>query len=620
MLGQIKRAFIGNPLETAAQSHERLNKKTALAVFSSDALSSVAYATEEMLIHLVPAGIIAFSYSLWLGLGIVALLIIVTISYRQTITAYPNGGGSYIVASDNLGTVPGLIAGGALLIDYILTVSVSISAGVSQLISLLPNLIDWRVTICLIGILLLTAANLRGLRESGVIFSLPTYFFVGMMAILLGTGLYHQFVGGIVPLAVPPGELVGPHEAEFALDHTGSITIFLLLGAFASGCSALTGVEAISNGVPAFRKPEPHNARVTMVWMAGLLLVMFAGTTWFAHQYGAQPRINETIMSQIGRGIFGGPNLMHGLLQVSTAAILLVAANTSYADFPRLMSLLARDGFLPRQFSSLGDRLVFSNGIIFLSVTAAILVIIFGGSVTNLIPLYAVGVFLSFTLSQFGMVRRWLRLREPGWRASAFVNGLGAATTLVVLMINATTKFFEGAWLVIICIPTLVFLFLGINGHYKKVARQLTLEGYDKPQPFNHTVIVLVSSLHRGTVQALEYAKSIAPGKVRGLYIEFEHEHERTEKLQERWQKWEPDIPLAVEVSRYRSLLRPILRYIDEVEQERHDDIITILLPEFIPAHWWEYALHNQTAFFLKGALLFRRNKIVISVPYHLEK
>lgn len=627
MLTQLKRVLVGNPLETAAQSHERLDKKTALAVFSSDALSSVAYATEEMLVHLVPAGVIAFSTSLWLGIGIAVLLMIVTISYRQTITAYPSGGGSYIVASDNLGTLAGLIAGGALLIDYILTVAVSISSGVSQLISLVEPLREYRIEICIIGIVLLTLANLRGIRESGAIFSLPTYFFVTIILLTLGYGFYKQLTGTIQPLVLSDS-LMGPHEQSFSPLGNEGITAFLLMGAFASGCSALTGVEAISNGVPAFRKPEPHNARVTMIWMAGLLLVMFAGITWFAHKYGARPQFNETVISQIGRGIWGRttgtetgfPKVMHGMLQISTAAILLVAANTSYADFPRLMSLLARDGFLPRQFSSLGDRLVFSNGVIFLSVAAALLVIGFDGSVTNLIPLYAVGVFLSFTLSQSGMVLRWLRIKSKGWQLNLVVNFVGAIATGIVLIINGTTKFKEGAWLVVLCIPILVLIFKAINRHYKGVAKQLSLEGFSKPAALENNVIVLVSSLHRGTVKALEYAKSIAPGKVRALYIEFEHEHEKTARLQERWQHWEPDVPLDVEISKYRSLLRPILRYVDRIEAERNDDILTIILPEFIPARIWEYALHNQTAFFLKGALLFRRNKIVISVPYHLER
>lgn len=625
MLAQMKRVFIGNPLDSAAQSHERLSKKTALAVFSSDALSSVAYATEEMLVHLVPAGIIAFTYSLWLALGIVALLVIVTISYRQTITAYPNGGGSYIVASSNLGVIPGLIAGAALLIDYVLTVAVSISSGVSQLVSLADGLAEHRILLCVIGILILTIANLRGIRESGAIFSLPTYFFVGTMMLMLAVGLYKQFTGGITPLPVPAGELMGPHEIEYPLDHTGAVTIFLLMSAFASGCSALTGVEAISNGVPAFKKPEPRNARITMIWMAGLLLAMFAGITWFAHQYGAQPRVGETVISQVGRGIFGRTTgsetglaqILHGTLQISTAAILLVAANTSYADFPRLMSLLARDGFLPRQFSSLGDRLVFSNGIVFLSITAMLLIIGFGGSVTNLIPLYAVGVFLSFTLSQSGMVLHWWRDRVGNWKSSMVVNALGAVATLIVLMINGITKFREGAWVVIICIPLFVMLFLAVHRHYVRVAKQLSLDGFAKPTPRDHQVIVLVSTLHRGTVQALEYAKSLAPGRVKALYVEFEEE--KTAKLREKWQAWEPDIPLEVEHSNFRSILRPILRYLKRFDETNPSDLVTIILPEFIPAHWWEYALHNQTAFFLKNALLLQRNKVVISIPYHLE-
>ncbi len=510
--------MIGTPIETARASHERLNKRTALAVFSSDALSSVAYATQEILIHLAPAGVLLFSRSLGISGLIVALLVIVGFSYRQTISAYPSGGGSYIVAKDNLGTLPGLTAGAALLIDYVLTVAVSVSAGVEAAYSALPGLEPYRVWLCLGAIALITIANLRGVREAGAIFSIPTYFFVVTFSLMIVVGIYRTITGTLPTVSGLQGALFGPHGPLPAGDKE-PVSLFFLMAAFASGCTALTGVEAISNGVPAFKKPESGNARFTLTIMIVILGLMFAGITFLAHAVHAEPRtfgvgadavINETIPSQVARTVFGGRNVFFFAVQAATALILLLAANTSYADFPRLTSLIAQDKFLPRQFASLGDRLVFSNGIVILTVLSALLIVAFKASVTGLIPLYAVGVFLSFTLSQSGMVLRWLRLRERGWQLSAVVNGLGALATFVVLIIIGSTKFVEGAWVVILLIPLLVVVFLGIHAHYRETATQLSLEGLEPPPPLRNLVIVPVSTLHRGTITALNYAKTIS--------------------------------------------------------------------------------------------------------------
>jgi amino acid transporter len=623
MFRQLKRVFVGTPLSTDEQSHQRLSKKTALAVFSSDALSSVAYATEEMLIHLAPAGVLIFTTSIPISIAIAILLAIVAISYRQTIAAYPNGGGSYIVASDNLGMLPGLIAGSALLVDYVLTVAVSIAAGVNAITSIAPALGPYTVEMCLVAILFITVINLRGVKESGAIFSTPTYVFIGIMFLLLGMGLYRWLTGTIEPVTLPNGPLRGPHEQLVDPQGIQPLTIFLVLSAFASGCSAMTGVEAISNGVPAFKRPEANNARATLTIMAGILTIMFLGTSLLAHLYGAQPRAlpgseaSETLLSQIGRGVFGAGSPLHYVLQLGTAAILLLAANTSYADFPRLSSLLSRDRFLPRQFASVGDRLVFSNGILLLAFFSAVLIVGFGGITSNLIPLYAVGVFLSFTLSQAGMVKRWFRLKEPGWQRSALLNGLGAIATAIVLLVIASSKFLEGAWIVVIIIPVLVILFMSIHRHYTRVARQLTLEGFAPLKPFQHNVVVLISSVHRGVIPALHYAKSIAPENVRALYVEYDPEE--TARVHTKWAQWGEDIPLIVLESPYRSLIRPILSYIELMDAETDADILTVVLPEFVPARWWHHLLHNQTALLIKGALLFQRGKVVTSVPYHLD-
>ncbi len=415
----------------------------------------------------------------------------------------------------------------------------------------------------------------------------------------------------------PPGPVAGPGEVEFgATSEFEPVGIFLLMASFASGCAALTGIEAIADGVPAFRKPEAHNARTTLVWMAVFLVTMFLGITWLS-SYGAAPSNEESVLSQIGRGVFGA-GILHTVLQFATAGILFLAANTAFADFPRLASFIARDRYLPRQFTSLGDRLVFSNGVVLLAVTSALLVVIFSAKVTQLIPLYAVGVFLGFTLSQAGMVRRWFRLKEPNWQRSAFFNGLGAVTTFVVLCVIVIAKFAEGAWVVVLIIPAIVLVFLGIHRHYVNAAKQLSLEGLTPPPPLRNTVVVPVSTLHRGVVNALAYAEAIAPGNVTAVHISMDAE--QTAKVQQKWEKWGRGIPLVVVDSPYRSLVRPLIRYLDEVDSRHENDVTTVVLPEFVPARWWHNLLHNQTALLLKGALLFRKNRVVADVPYRLDQ
>jgi hypothetical protein len=428
---------------------------------------------------------------------------------------------------------------------------------------------------------------------------------------------WRRLTGDTIMVLPPPGPVAGPGELEFGPNsHYEPIGLFLLMSSFASGCAALTGIEAIADGVPAFKKPEAHNARMTLVWMAVFLLTMFLGITWLS-SYGAVPSNEESVLSQIGRGVFG-EGLLHTILQFATAGILFLAANTAFADFPRLASFIARDRYLPRQFTSLGDRLVFSNGIVLLATASAALVIIFSAKVTTLIPLYAVGVFLGFTLSQAGMVRRWFRLRQPGWQRSALLNGLGAVTTFIVLWVIIIAKFTEGAWMVVILIPSIVLIFLGIHKHYMNTAKQLSLEGLEPPSLVRNTVIVPVSTLHRGVINALKYAESIAPGNVTAVHIAMDEE--QTTKVRAKWAKWGGDTPLVVLDSPYRSLVRPLIRYLDEVDRRWDNDMITVVLPEFVPARWWHALLHNQTAFLIKTALLFRKNRVVVSVPYRLEQ
>jgi amino acid transporter len=667
MATAIKRLLVGRALRTEQAAHERLTKKTALAVFSSDALSSTAYATEEILLVLAVAAAAtgggSFSYVIPVSVGIAALLAIVATSYRQTIHAYPSGGGAYIVAKENLGTTSGLVAGASLLVDYVLTVSVSIAAGVAAITSAVQGtryawINDHKVILCLIFIAFIATANLRGVRESGALFATPTYVFVVSFLFMIAFGLFHYFTYGGAA-AIPTQEELKTAEGY----HLQPLTLFLLLGAFSNGCAALTGIEAISNGVQAFKKPEAGNAATTLIWMAILLTAMFLGTSVMAYLYHVHPKQSETVISQFARIMFTGPlGWFYYVVQAATAAILVLAANTAFADFPRLSSLLARDRFLPRQFANRGDRLVFSNGIVILAIFSGVLVIAFGGDTSRLIPLYAVGVFLSFTLSQSGMVVHWLRERSKlhsqpndpprevsptsngplpdialqneeihrsyfvtdevtaptNWKKSLAINAVGALATFVVLCVFVATKFIHGAWIVVVVIPLLVLLFKAIHRHYVMVAKQLSTEGLEQIRPIKHTVIVPISGIHRGVVNALQYARSIASDKVQAVYVDFEEE--ATASLKDKWERWGAGVQLVVLPSPYRELTRPLLRHIHRLSRENSDDIITVVLPEFIPARWWQHFLHNQSSLLLKGSLLFKKGVIVTSVPYHLER
>ena len=602
-ISAVKKLFVGSPLATAQARHERLSKPSALAVFSSDALSSVAYATEEILLVLILAGTAALAFSIPIGIAIAILIAVVVSSYRQTILAYPQGGGAYIVTKDNLGTLPSLVSAGALLIDYVLTVAVSVAAGVAAITSAFPGLYDYRILLGVLFIAGIATVNLRGLRESGNLFALPTYLFVVSFTGMLAYG-FARWLGG--------WEAPSPPVAEVEVSH--DLTIFLVLRAFSSGCAALTGVEAVSDGVPAFRPPEARNARAVLAWLGLILIALFMGITFLARHYHVVPRLEETVVSQLARMIFGG-GLLYYEIQVVTMFILVFAANTAFADFPRLAYFLARDGFIPRQFGTRGDRLVYSNGILILSGLAALLLLLFGGATHALIPLYAVGVFLSFTLSQASMVRRWVSRREEGWRWRWPLNALGAGTTGLVMLVIAVTKFSHGAWMVVLLIPLLVALFLMIRRHYADVAHQLSLDNYGSPPPIDHTVLVLVGDVHRGVVAALRYAQALATS-VKAVYVELDPE--RTQKLEEKWGKFGLGIPLVVLTSPYRSLLTPFLDYVNHLLALGENHVVTIVIPEFVPARWWQHLLHNQTALLIKGALLFRKGVVVVDVPFHL--
>jgi amino acid transporter len=604
VLSGLKRFIVGQPLATAQARHERLSKTTGLAIFASDNLSSVAYASEEVLRVLILAGAGALSLASPIGIAIAVVIAIVIYSYRQTILAYPQGASDYIVAKDNIGTLAGLTAGGALLIDYTLTVAVSISAGVAALTSAVPGLFPYRVVLCVAAIALITLGNLRGLRESGRLFALPSYLFVAGIGALIAVGLARYVTHGAPPAsAAPAGDALVP------------LTAILVLRAFASGAVALTGIEAVADGVTAFKPPEVRNARTVLAVLGAIMVTLFVGTTALADVYDIVPREEETVVSQLARLIFGGGPLYY-YLQAVSMLILILAANTAFADFPRLAFFMARDGYLPRQFGNRGDRLVFSNGVVILAVVAIGLVILFHGSTHALIPLYAVGVFTSFTLSQSSMVRRWLRTRPERWGWKVAINALGALTTGTVLVVVAATKFMEGAWIVILLIALLIMMFLAIRSHYNSVARQLSLDGLEPPPSMGTTVLVLVGDLHRGVVQAIQYAQALSPS-AKAVYVETDPE--RTRRLEERWGKWGMGAPLVVLSSPYRSLLGPLVDYIDHLRQQSPNHMVTLVIPEFIPARWWQQLLHNQTALLIKGAMLFRKNVVVTDVPYHLK-
>ncbi len=606
-VSQLKRLLVGEPIPSHLAHHERFSRVTGLAVLSSDPLSSVAYATEEILRVLALAGAGALGLVSPIGFVIAAILAVVVFSYRQTVYAYPNGGGAYIVARENLGQTASLVAAAALLIDYILTVAVSIAAGVAALTSALPQWHPSRVEMTLGFVAVLAVGNLRGIRESGRLFAAPTYFFVVCLLSLVGVGAWHVLTGTVAPVTT----------ADALMPASEPLTLFLLLTAFSNGCTAMTGVEAVSNGVPAFRPPESKNAAATMVMMATLAISMFLGITLLAHAYQVLPSATETVVSQLARAVFGGRGLPYYLVQTATMLILVLAANTAYADFPRLASILARDRFLPRQFMNQGDRLAFSNGIVGLSLLAGLLLVLFGGDTHALIPLYMIGVFVSFTLSQAGMVVHWRRVKGPHWRKSAVISGFGALVTGVVFLVVAATKAHEGAWIILLLIPLHVLFFRSTRHHYDVVASQLSLKAFAPSAPRTSTVLLPLSGVHRAVLQALDYARTLS-SDVRAVYVNIDSA--TTARMQEEWATWGQGVPLVVLDSPYRSLMEPLLEYIERVEAEHPEGYVTVVLPEFIPARWWQHLFHNQRALLIKGALLFRPRTIVTSVPFHLAR
>jgi len=607
---RLKRLLFGRPLPSDRLEHERLNKKTALAVLSSDAISSVAYATDQILFVLGGAmGLAAVAYVVPISAVIVGLLVLVGLSYRQTIFAYPGGGGSYTVAKENLGVGAGLVAAAALLTDYILTVAVSISSGVAAITSAYPTLAPHAVALCLASILVLGVVNLRGVRESGAAFSVPTYVFVVAMLLLIGTGVWRMGSGHELAdtLTMKRASVGQPPLAGFAF-------AYLLMRGFAEGCAAMTGTEAISNGVMAFKAPAQRNAAVTLSWMVSILAAFFLGVSFLAQHYRVMPTADQTVLSILGHHVFGGGPL-YFLLQYSTFAVLVLAANTAFADFPRLGSILAHDRYLPRQLAARGDRLAFSNGIIMLAVVAALLVWIFRGNTNALVPLYALGVFVCFTLSQAGMVQHWRRSHEPGWRWRMVLNGGGAAATAVVAVIQIVTKFAEGGWIVVVLIPLLIWMLVAIHRHYVRFAKEIAYTGQAPLMFLHHTVLVPVGEITKASAGALVYATAISED-VRAVYIEVDPAHTAT--MRARWDAWDVGVDLVVLPSPYRSVLRPLVGYVNDLQRAGETDLITIVVPEVVPHRWWEHLLHNKTALYIRTAFLFRPSVVVTNVPFLL--
>ncbi len=621
--------LIGRPLSTADASHQTIGKVVGLAVFASDALSSTAYATQEILGVIAAAGTMAYGYLFPISLAIITLLAIVTISYEQTIHAYPGGGGAYIVARDNLGEMPAQTAGAALLTDYILTVSVSISAGVAQIVSAYPALFPYRVAIAVIAVFFIMLINLRGVKESGSAFAVPTYFFVVMMVGTVGFGVFRYFTGSLGMVIDPPH-----FEAKHILS---AITPFVLLHAFANGTTALTGVEAISNGITAFKEPRSKNAGITLIWMSLILGSLFLALSFLTGKVQAVFSEEETVISQLARTIYGGRGALYLMLISGTTVILIMAANTAFADFPRLGALHAGDGFLPRQLTYRGSRLVYSRGIVSLAVIASILIIIFQASVTRLIPLYAIGVFLSFTLSQAGMARRWWKIGhlaegveiiepgstlkyEKGWQYRMLINGFGAVCTAVVMVVFAVTKFREGAWVVLILTPVLVTIFFSIHHHYKRLAKKLSLDNFGviPPHTMRHRVIMPVSGVHQGTLAALRYARMLSDD-ITAVHVTIEPAD--AEKVRQKWETWGEGVRMVMLDSPYRLFIEPILGYISEIARQRQPgETITIVVPEFVSENRLTEVLHTNTADLLRSQLKRQPGIVIINVPYHVHQ
>jgi amino acid transporter len=619
--------LIGRPLASADAPHQTIGKTIGLAVFASDALSSTAYATDEIMFVLAAAGVVAFSYSLPISLAIVVLLTIVTLSYEQTIHAYPGGGGAYIVARDNLGELPAQTAGAALLTDYILTVSVSVASGVAQITSAYPSIIPYRVWLSVGLILFIMLINLRGVRESGVVFSIPTYFFLAMMFLTVGIGLYRYMAGSLGVVINPP-----PFERTPSMS---SVTLLLILHAFSNGTAALTGVEAISNGITAFKDPKSHNAGITLIWMSAILGTLFLSITFLAVKIGTIPSEGETVISQLARTAYQGHRPLYLAAIAATTLILVMAANTAFADFPRLSALHAGDGFLPRQLTYRGSRLVYSRGIVTLALIASLLIILFQASVNALIPLYAIGVFLSFTLSQVGMARRWWKVGhlapgqqieergstlryEPRWALKMGINAFGSFCTAVVMLVFAITKFRDGAWIVVLLVPTMVAVFFAIHHHYRDLAAHLSLDQYGAPPRISrHRVVMPISGVHRGTLAALFYARSLSDD-ITAVYVSTDPAEAK--RVRAKWDSWGGGVRLVMLYSPYRLFLEPLVSYVEKIVAQRQpNEIITIVVPQFVPRRRWHNLVHSQAAIWLRMVLLFKRGVVITSVPYHLD-
>jgi amino acid transporter len=614
--GLVKRVLIGAPIATSEEHHHRLRKLVALPVFASDAISSTAYATDEIVLVLTAQagiGAAAWGYLTPLAVVVAVLLVIVVVSYRQTIYAYPSGGGSYIVSRENLGETPSLVAGAALLTDYILTVAVSVAGGVLAIQSGVGFESRWRVPLCLLMIVIMTVANLRGVKESGALFAPPTYLYVVMLLLLIVVGFYRIFVQDVGPI---PESMLSEEAIKLSAG-TASLSVLMLLRAFSSGAVALSGVEAVSNGVPAFRRPESRNAATTIAIMGTILGITFLGVSILAaHLHPYRGEDDPTGIALMAQYIYNGKGFLFWITQISTFAILILAANTAYADFPRLSSIIARDGFLPRQLANRGDKLVFSNGIIFLAVIAGLLIVVFKGNIAALIPLYAFGVFTGFTLSQAGMVVHHFRLREPRWKPSAVVNAVGCVATGVVAVVVVVSKFTEGAWIPAVLIPAMVLAFRAIARHYRRVRAAVRTD-----EPFvsarkTHLVVVLVGSVNRGVMEAVQYARSLAPERLIAVSVVTTPEEQRA--IADEWDAHEMPVPLHTVASPYRELTRPVLEYLDELDAESPDDVITVVIPEFV-TDWKQQWLHNQSALALKVRLLYRPNTVVTSVPVHVD-
>lgn len=608
MVSSIKRFLIGRPLKSGQLGEQKLNKTKALAILSSDALSSVAYGPEQILLVLVTLGSLAFWYSLPIALGVLILLTALILSYRQIIFAYPHGGGAYVVSKNNLGINPGLVAGGSLLVDYILTVAVSVSAGTDAITSAFPALHDYNVEIAILFVIFLTILNLRGVTESASVLAYPVYLFVLALFILIGVGLFKVATGQVPPeLHAPIGTPV-----------TG-ITLFLLLKAFASGSSALTGVEAISNAIPNFKDPAPKNAAKTLVLMGSLLAVLFSGIVLLAYYYGITPIAEATVVSQIAEETFGR-SFMYFFIQGTTALILILAANTGYSAFPLLAVNLAKDKFIPRMFTIRGDRLGYSNGIIILGIASIILIIAFEGYTENLIPLYAVGVFIPFTLSQTGMMVKWLREKPQGWIGKFIINTTGAVISFTVTIMFFITKFSQ-VWSVLVFVPLIILLFHRIHKHYEAVGNQLRIESCVPAPPIEGNVIVVpVAGMTYVVENSLNYAKSLGADQIIAVFVAFDREEER--RFEEKWKKWQPDIRLVTLYSHYRSIIQPLTKFVDTVEHKATESNyrVTVLIPQFIPKKGWHNILHNQSSLLIRSFLLYRRNVVVATVPYHLKE